>query len=277
LSSELQQATKPENFAVARDGTRIAYSLRERSDPGRRVVLVHSLAMDRSFWQPVAERLKAAVLTYDCRGHGASGKPAGPYSIDVFANDLADLLDHVGWPRAMVAGASMGGCVALGFAGAYPARTRALGLVDTTAWYGAKAKEEWADRADKAVQSGLSILVNFQTTRWFGDAFRAQHPDVVKRSVDVFLANDVKAYAETCKMLGNFDLRPTLPKVQIPTAVIVGEEDYATPVAMANVLHHGIFKSTMTVLRGARHLTPLAQPDAIAAEFERLLQAQPLP
>jgi 3-oxoadipate enol-lactonase len=275
LSSELQQA-HPETFAVARDGNRIAYSLRERPDPGRRVVLIHSLAMDSDFWRPVAERLKASVLVYDCRGHGASDKPAGPYSVELFANDLADLLDHVGWPRAMVAGASMGGCVALAFTQNYPARARALGLVDTTAWYGAKAKEDWADRAGKAMESGLSVLVNFQTTRWFGDAFRAQHPDVVQHSVDVFLANDVKAYAETCKMLGSLDLRARLPLVAIPTAVIVGEEDYAAPIAMAQLLHRGIFKSTLTVLPGARHLTPLEQPQAIAAEFERLLQAQPL-
>jgi 3-oxoadipate enol-lactonase len=163
--------------------------------------------MDRDFWEPVAQRLKASVLVYDCRGHGASDKQAGPYNVELFANDLADLLDPVGWPKAMVAGASMGGCVALAFAQNHPARVRALGLVDTTAWYGAKAKEEWAERAAKVGESGLSMLVNFQTTRWFGDAFRAQHPAVVKHCINVLLANDVKAYGETCKMLGACDLR----------------------------------------------------------------------
>jgi 3-oxoadipate enol-lactonase len=275
VNSDMRRTVRSD-VAVTRDGTRIAYALRDRPDPGRRVVLIHSLALDHEFWEPVAERLKAAVLLYDCRGHGASDKPAGPYSMELFANDLVDLLDHVGWPKAMVAGASMGGCVALGFTAAYPARVRAFGLVDTTAWYGAKAAEQWAERADKTVESGLSMLVNFQTTRWFGDAFRAQHADVVKHTVDVFLRNDPKAYAATCKMLGSFDLRATLPQVAVPTAVILGEEDYATPVAMAQILHRGIFKSSLAVLTGARHLTPLEQPQAIAAEFERLLQAQPI-
>src|SRR6478752_3600745 len=92
------------------------------------VVLIHSLAMDRRFWQPVAERLAshAPVLVYDCRGHGESDKPAGPYTVELFARDLADLLDRVGWSSALVAGASMGGCIALAFAAAYPARTAAL-------------------------------------------------------------------------------------------------------------------------------------------------------
>src|SRR5204863_880589 len=140
-------------------------------------------AMDRRFWQPVAERLAshAPVLVYDCRGHRESDTPAGPYTVELFARDLADLLDHVGWSSALVAGASMGGCIALAFAAAYPARTAALGLADTTAWYGPDAPAQWAERADKAVQSGLASLVGFQTTRWFGDAFRAGNPEIVKR------------------------------------------------------------------------------------------------
>jgi 3-oxoadipate enol-lactonase len=91
--------------------------------------------MDRTFWNPVVARLKdsAQLLTYDCRGHGASDKPAGPYSIDLFADDLSDLLDAAGWKATVVAGASMGGSVALGFAGKYSARTSGLGLFDTTA------------------------------------------------------------------------------------------------------------------------------------------------
>ena len=117
-------------LAPTRDGTRIAYTLHGDKDAKDRAVLAHSVAMDREFWQPVAERMapKAAVLTFDCRGHGASDKPGGPYTIELFADDLAELLDHVGWSSALVAGASMGGMVALAFASIYPKRTAALGL-----------------------------------------------------------------------------------------------------------------------------------------------------
>jgi 3-oxoadipate enol-lactonase len=279
LNSNLRPAARSEGVATTRDGTRVPYTLRDQGASAPRAVLIHSLAMDREFWQPVADLLapKASVLTYDCRGHGAAGKPAGPYTVELFARDLADLLDHVGWPSALVAGASMGGCISLAFAAAFPARTAGLGLVDTTAWYGPEAPKQWAERADKAVESGLTSLVDFQTTRWFSDAFRASHPDVVKRCVDVFLRNDVKAYAETCRMLGACDLRAELPRVTTPTAIIVGEEDYAAPIAMAETMHRGIAGSTLTILRGARHLTPLEQPERIAAEFARLLQPQPVP
>ncbi|MGE0630196.1 MAG: alpha/beta fold hydrolase, partial [Hyphomicrobiaceae bacterium] len=181
-----------------------------------------------------------------------------------------DLLTAVGWDKTVVAGASMGGCVSLAFAINHPAMTTGLGLVDTTACYGdAKA---WDGRAQAAMGKGLASLIDFQTTRWFGDAFRDKNPGVVKASVDTFLANDLPAYAETCRMLGAADLRAGLSDIKVPTRIVVGEEDYATPVKMAEELHAGIKGSTFRVLPGARHLTPLEQPDTIADELKKLLE-----
>ena len=249
-----------------------AFTVAGNRDSPRRAALIHSLAMDRAFWRPVAERLDAAVLLYDCTGHGRSAKPAGPYSVEGFADDLAALLDHLGWPRALVAGASMGGCVALAFAARHAQRVAALGLVDTTAWYGPDAPRQWDERARKALDGGgQKALVDFQVTRWFSDAFRAAHPQVVQQCVATFLANDVEAYAASCRMLGAADLRRSLDALRVPTAVVVGEEDYATPVAMAEALHRDIRGSSLTVLKNARHLTPLEKPDEVACELAKLL------
>ena len=262
--------------AVTRDGTALAYTLQTGGATRPRIVLVHSLAMNGAFWQPVAQRLasEADVLTYDCRGHGQSGKPAGPYSVELFADDLADLLDVVGWRSTVVAGASMGGSVALAFATAYGERADALGLFDTTAWYGAEAEKNWTERATKAKAEGLQALVGFQQTRWFGDAFRSSHPDVVEACVSTFLANDVNAFVATCAMLGAFDLRAALPRLAMPTAVVVGSEDFATPVAMAKTLHEGIPNASFQIIDGARHLTPLECPDIIAGVLKRLVSKE---
>ena len=254
-----------------KDGVRIGYTLLGDPASSHRVALVHSLAMDRAFWRPVADRLsdRACVLIADCRGHGASDKPAGPYTVERFADDLAELLDHLGWRAALVAGASMGGCVALGFAAAHPARTAALGLVDTTAWYGADAPVQWAERARRALDAGLASLVEFQTTRWFSDRFRSAHPEIVADCVRRFVANDPAAYAASCRMLGECDLRGALPGIRAPAAVLVGEEDYATPLAMAQTLADSIAGASLEVLAGARHLTPLEDPAAVSAFLGR--------
>jgi 3-oxoadipate enol-lactonase len=265
-------AIRAESVAV-RDGTRLAYRLSKGSGSGR-VVLVHSLAMDGSFWDRVIPLLKehADVLVYDCRGHGQSDRPEGPYSVELFAADLADLLDHLGWRSAAVCGASMGGTVALAFTAAYPDRVDALGLFDTTCWYGPEAPAQWAERAQKAVDDGMNALVQFQKTRWFSDSFRDKHPDIVDRAVDVFLANDVRCYAETCLMLGAADKREALKNFRMPCAILVGAEDYATPVAMAHVLEAGIAGATLEVIENARHLTPLEVPEAVARRIVSLIK-----
>jgi 3-oxoadipate enol-lactonase len=258
-----------------RDNQKLVASLAGNPASGRRIVLIHSLAMDHTFWAPVVRDIgdDAAVLTYDCRGHGGSGQSPGPYTLGQFADDLADVLDHVGWENAIVAGASMGGTVALAFAAAYPRRTAALGLFDTTAWYGVDAPLRWQERAEKAIAGGMGALVDFQITRWFGDAFRAAHPEVVEACIAAFLRNGVDAYAATCRMLGSADLRSALPSLSMPTRIAVGDEDYATPPAMAEALHQAIPGSTLTVFKGARHLTPLELPERVAEELRHLLRA----
>jgi 3-oxoadipate enol-lactonase len=257
------------------DGCPIAYTLHPALHADApRMALIHSLALDASIWNGVVAALdgRVEVLTYDCRGHGCSGREPVPYTTDLFARDLAELLDHIGWQRVLAAGCSMGGCVAQTFAGRYPSRAGALGLIDTTAWYGEDATKAWRERAAAARSKGFAGLVDFQVTRWFGDAFRAAHPDVVRAATDVFLANDVDCYAASCVLLGTADLRPVLPALRLPVSIIVGEEDYATPLAMARELHERIQGSTMIVLPKARHLTPIECPDRIASELLALAQ-----
>src|SRR5262245_20536082 len=104
--------------AETRDGVEIVYDIYGDPSAEKRLVLIHSLAMERGFWERTIERLatKARVLALDCRGHGASGKPKGPYTVGQFADDVAQVMDQAGFKTATVAGCSMGGCVALAFA-----------------------------------------------------------------------------------------------------------------------------------------------------------------
>ncbi len=144
------------------DGCVIEYTRHAApGDDAPRVALIHSLALDRSFWNGLVAELKthAGLLTYDCRGHGHSGREVATFNVALFSRDLAELLDHVGWPDAIIAGCSMGGCIAQAFAALYPERATAICLIDTTAWYGADAPRQWRERAATVVPiSGVSML-----------------------------------------------------------------------------------------------------------------------
>lgn len=250
------------------DGCEIAYILHNKAGAhAPRVALVHSLALDHSIWDGVVQSLAkdTQVLVFDCRGHGRSEQRVMTYTPQLFARDLAELMDHVRWPSAVVGGCSMGGMVAQAFAINYPKRTTGLALVDTTAWYGDDAPKVWRERGAAGKEKGMASLVEFQTGRWFGEAFRASEKATVDRLVKVFLDNNVDCYVKTCELLGDGDLRAGLASIKVPTAVAVGEDDHATPVAMAEALHKAIAGSTLTVLPGGRHITPAEKPQDIAA------------
>jgi 3-oxoadipate enol-lactonase len=275
-----RNVTSSSGDAIAADGASIAYTLHaaegssSASSARPRIALIHSLALDRSFWDGVVPLLTphADVLAYDCRGHGKSAKTRMTYTAELFAGDLADLLDHVGWPRAIIAGCSMGGCVAQAFAGVYPDRAQALAVMDSTAWYGPTAPKDWRDRADTAVTKGLAALIGFQATRWVSDGFRESYPDVMRKHMDVFLANDVECYRATCEMLGGADLRHYQAAMRIPISVVVGEEDYATPVAMSEQIQKAVPNATLAVLPKVRHLTPIECPQLIAEKILTLVK-----
>ena len=247
------------------DGCVLSYSVHTRKGKPR-LALLHSLALDASIWEQVVAELETdfEILTYDLRGHGNSEHRPGPYTMRLFASDLATVLDDCGWLETMVAGCSLGGCVAQAFAAAYAARTLALGLIDTTAWYGPDAADDWRRRAARTSEIGFAETLPFQLGRWFSDTFREAHPGVVRDVTSVFLANDMTCYQESCALLGSTDLRTSLQAIRAPVSVIVGEEDFATPLAMSQALHAAIPGSTLTVIPGGRHLTPVEYPKEIA-------------
>jgi pimeloyl-ACP methyl ester carboxylesterase len=121
------------------------------------------------------------------------------------------------------------------------------------------------------LSKGLVGLLEFQLARWFSDDFRNAHPELVKEITEVFLANDLDCYAASSIMLGDADLRPYLKGLRVPAAIIVGQEDYATPVSMAEQLRLAIPNSTLTIIPGVRHLTPIERPEEVAIQLMTLL------
>ncbi len=257
------------------DGCELAYTLRRpRHDGAPRVALIHSLGFDQSMWRDVISHLadQAETLTYDCRGHGKSARGGSVYTIERFADDLAELLEEVDWPHAAIAGCSMGGCVAQAFAARHAEKMSALALIDTTAYYGDRAPAQWRERAENARAKGLAAMAEFQLSRWFSDRFRRENPEWMHIAASVLAGNDAEGYAAACLMLGGIDFRPLLARIAVPTAIIAGQDDYATPVAMSLQLHEAIRDSTLTLIPEARHLTPIERPDVVAGQIGRLFE-----
>jgi len=261
--------------ARAKDGCVLSYHLYPLAGKPR-LALVHSLALDGSIWDSIVQELSGEmeILVYDCRGHGQSEKRAGKYSAQLFAEDLAAVMDACGWKESFVAGCSMGGCVAVAFGVAFPQRTEGLALVDTSVWWGETAPKDWQGRADAAAKDGLAPMLPIQLGRWFSDEYRKAHPEVIEAITRVFLASDVECYRSSCAMLGTTDLREAAKSLRDrdPVAIVVGEQDQATPVHMSQTLCELTPNSTLMIIPKGRHLTPIEFPKEVAGAIRDLVR-----
>jgi 3-oxoadipate enol-lactonase len=257
------------------DGCHVALrSLRAGDHSQPPVLFVHALAMNGAMWRDLSEVLQSTSPLYalDCRGHGASDRPPGPYTTRRFAQDIDGILDSLAASRVHLVGCSMGGTVSMAYAGLRPERLASLTVIDTTAWYGADARAAWEARAQRALNEGFEAMVPFQVERWFSEAYASRKPAGMRDAIDVFLANDAPAYAESCRMLGLADERPGLSRYAGPATVVVGEHDYATPPAMAQVAAQLLSGATLTVLPGLRHYTPIEAPEVVAGAIDAVIR-----
>lgn len=226
-------------------------------------VLGPSLGTALELWDPQVPELARdwQVLRYDLRGHGGSATPPGPYTVGELAADVLTLLDALGMDRVAYCGLSLGGAVGSWLALHHPRRISSLVLCCTAAKFG--EAQSWRDRAARVRAEGVDWLAGPSTERWFTSAFPAKAPDEVERLLDMLRGTDPEGYAGCCEALGDFDIRDRLHEVDVPTRVVAGEGDPATPVAAMRELADGIPGADFVVVAEAAHLANVEQPAAV--------------
>ena len=242
----------------------VAFDRHEGGGEGT-IVLLHSLALDRSVWQDLIPHLtpRYEVIALDLPNHGAS--PSLPDATIESMGDavVAGLQDHVDG-RPIVMGLSLGGCVAQAIAVNHPGFVRGLGLFDTTCWYGETAPQDWEDRAQKAATEGFDSLADFQLKRWFSPGFVEANPDIGERLMGVFRSNDIDGYIASCRAMGALDLRDRIGSIEAPTTIIVGADDPATSPPHSEAIRQRIDGAAMHVVPRCGHLSAAERPDVIA-------------
>jgi len=154
----------------AADGTRLGYEVVGRG--GRTITCLHSLALDGSWFTPMAAELGSdyGVILPDLRGHGTSDSGPLPLRLAQLADDVVGLWDRLGVDSSIVVGISMGGMVAHSLATAAPERVEALGLSATAGRYDDDARTAALARAAAARRAGgLEQMTPVLLQRWFGD------------------------------------------------------------------------------------------------------------
>ncbi len=225
------------------------------------LLLSNGLAADLSMWDAQIPFLAAhyRTLRYDNRGHGNTPASLGPYSIDLLASDVVDLLDQLAIRQVHFIGMSLGGNVGWMLAASYPERIASLVLCDTPI---EAVPEVWATRITTALARGMEPLVEPTLERWLTASFRAASPAVTMQMRQMIRRTSPVGYAGCAAAIQSMRLTPLLPHIKAPTLVIVGEADPATPPAMAERLAASIPGAELVVIKRAAHLPNIEQPEA---------------
>lgn len=200
------------------------------------LLLANSLGTTLEMWAPqiAAFAGRYRVVRYDSRGHGASEVTPGPYSIDQLGKDALDLLDALSIPHAHFCGISLGGVVGMWLAINAPERLDRLALANTGAKIG--TPEMYNARIDAVLRDGMAPIASAVLARWVSPQLLAQPTPIVARLRADLVALSADGYAATCAAVRDVDLRQLLSRIRVPTLVIAGTEDLATPPADARYI-----------------------------------------
>jgi 3-oxoadipate enol-lactonase len=251
------------------DDVRLYYEWHGR--PGAPVlVLNNGIIMNAaSSWafQTAALARHYRLLLYDCRGQGQSDHPAGSYSMEGHARDLAGLLAALGVEQAHIAGISYGGEVAQAFALAYPGRVLSLFLADTVSEAGPELRlvvENWLAHAEAGDADGFFLAtVPFN----FSPDFIRRNPALIADARRRYQALDLPAVARLCRAFLELDLTGRLGEIKTPTCILAGGEDRLKGLGYAAILQRHIPHAELHVLPGAGHATCWERPE----EFNTIL------
>jgi 3-oxoadipate enol-lactonase len=253
------------------NGVRLAYSDRGQNHDTA-LLLIHGFPLDRRLWDGQLAGLSSTVrvIAPDLRGHGRSDVPPGPYSMDLHADDMAMLLDHLNIERAIVAGLSMGGYIAFAFWRRHAARVQALILADTRAEPdSAQARANRDTNMTRVREAGAAVFAREMLPKVLAPA-NLGNPAITERALRIMASQPVAGtVAALAALRDRPDSRPTLPTINVPALVLAGKEDTLTPPADGQAMAAAIPGGRMAVVPRAGHLSPLEN----AREVNRLIRA----
>ena len=240
-------------------------------------MLANSLGTRQHLWSrqlpELTERFR--VLTYDHPGHGASGLPQDPCTVEAFAPTLLGVLDDHALERVSFCGTSIGGMVGIALALEAPERVERLVLSCTSAYLG--PPERWAERARIVRAEGMEAVADTVVVRWFTPELAREEPETVARSRAMLVATPREGYARCCEALAAWDARERISAISVPTLVVAGAEDPATPVEHAELLVSRIPDARLLVLERAAHLANVERAEEFTtAMLDHLGQEVPM-
>lgn len=227
------------------------------------VLFLNALGADHTMWddQVAAFREHFRVIRMDDRGHGQSEAPDMPFTIDRLGRDARAVLEALDIDSSHVVGLSKGGMTAAWLGANAPEHVEKLVIVSASPHL--TPRDVWEGRAKTArTDGGVANLADAAVGRWFTEAFRAAHPDIIAKVRAMILGTSPEGYATCCEALAEMDLRDDLALIPSPTLVLVGDSDPTTHPGKTREWVATIDGAELKVIKQAAHLGNIEQADA---------------
>lgn len=249
---------------VSINGYTMAY---DEAGHGLPLIFVHGFPLNRQLWQPQLDGLSdvARVIAPDLRGHGDSDPAPGPYSVELFADDLNAFLNALGIQEKIVlCGLSMGGYVAFAFYRKYAQRLRGLILTATRAAADSLESRLARDQMAALAQvQGVAGVVESMLPKMLSPATLQNRPEIVARAQAIMLRTSLQAVlGDLAALKERPDSTPTLAQIDVPTLLLPGADDQIVPLSEAEAMRDGIRGARLVVVQGAGHLPGLENAEA---------------
>lgn len=241
----------------------------------RPIIFVHGFPFDHYMWDNQIADFKNDhyCITYDIRGLGSSPVDNGQFTIEMFVDDLEEIINNLNLDKPVLCGLSMGGYISLRAVERMQEKFSAIIFCDTKA--ASDDNEGKLKRAAAIKQINLGNFDSFIDTfvrNCFGDTFVKEkknlYDEVVKRSKQ---NNPVGVKGCLLAMAGRTDTTSFLKKITLPTLIISGAEDKLTPPEVMREMADQIPNSKFVLVEGAGHMTPIENPEAVSEAIKNFL------
>src|SRR5580658_1727655 len=254
------------------DDAEIFYETRGNGPP---VVLLHPFPCHHEFWNPVAAALDSRyrLILPDLRGHGDSEIGEGPALMRKHASDIVHVLDAAGVGKAAFIGCSIGGYILFEFWRRYRARVTSLALCDTRPQADtAEARASRLQAAATVLEQGAGPFVESMIPKLMGTTTATMRPDLVdgaRAMMRKMSAEDISLVQRG--MAERPDSVADLKTVNVPTLVVIGDEDVLSTVADGELMRQNIAGSQLKVIPKAGHYSPWERPEAAGKMLRQFL------
>jgi pimeloyl-ACP methyl ester carboxylesterase len=254
------------------DDAEIFYEVRGDGPP---VVLLHPFPCHHEFWHPVAAVLESRyrLILPDLRGHGDSEIGEGPALMAKHARDVARLLDAAGIGKAAFIGCSIGGYILFEFWRRFRERVTALALCDTRPQADtAEARANRLKTADAVLEQGTEPFLETLIPKLMGRTTMTTRPDLVAGArvmMRKMSAEDISLVLRG--MAERPDSVVDLKTINVPTLIVIGEEDVLSTVADGELMRQNIGGSQLKVIPKAGHYAPWEQSEAAGTALRQFL------